>query len=474
MTACMTRCLVVVFCMLVACGPRPRFAESSSCGSRLAAVAGPRPALSIAAPSAFAGSCLVRDGAADCTYEFTLPPGAVVHAEQDEAGTCAIYADGRLYCDVQSDPYSGETPFDDAGPWALVRVANRGACAIRQTGALWCRGRDGYPTEGRFVDVALGLGHACALLSDGGVRCWGDGSEYCENDAPAGPYIGLTAAGRTTCGLRADGVVDCWGRTLAARPSHESRAVQIVLAGDGEVVCARYEDGALACDDSTWLLPHGTFTSIAAGPWLSRGACALRSDQQMFCFGPSIDGPHAATIVVTPTSPSPRLGAFTNVERGGIEVSLPCEPTMTQPVVGVTRYACEERAPAALIALEVVHPGDAIVRAGPQAMLQFALNAKLLAFEASSLESSGPLLLNERQGIRYSILVAPNVRLQGRAYVDGDVIYAVTGMWELSAIPDVWSSIASMRFRAALAPAPVAPPGRRESDTGAPEPASPR
>ena len=99
--------------------------------------------------------------------------------------------------------------------------------------AVVCAGPPGTPCA---VQLVAGEAHFCARLSDGTVRCWGDdehgslGVKVVASDAgadagdagDAGPYVpapvtgltgvtALSAGGSTTCALVGDGGVRCWG-----------------------------------------------------------------------------------------------------------------------------------------------------------------------------------------------------------------------------------------------------------------------
>ncbi len=155
--------------------------------------------------------------------------------------TCAIRKGGGVACwgswSTRGDGTSsgGETPsavhfIDDA---ERLAAGTNHVCALRRDGSVWCWGVNwggrvnGTPCAGTALDcaalepvqvpgvagaVALGAGNteSCAVLGDGGVRCWGGRS----SDWVLG---GLTATrevvvGSThACALDALGVVRCWG-----------------------------------------------------------------------------------------------------------------------------------------------------------------------------------------------------------------------------------------------------------------------
>ncbi|SEU39323.1 RCC1 domain-containing protein, partial [Stigmatella erecta] len=119
-------------------------------------------------------------------------------------------------------------------------------CALLTTGFVRCWGYNGYgqlgyghtntvsvpanagdvSTGGKVLQVSAGLYHTCALLSSGGIKCWGHGAEgrlgygnTSNQYAPPGPTVDLdgatayqvTAGGNHTCALLSTGAARCWG-----------------------------------------------------------------------------------------------------------------------------------------------------------------------------------------------------------------------------------------------------------------------
>lgn len=141
---------------------------------------------------------------------------------------------------------------DLGGPASAITVGIGHSCALMDTGAVRCWGNNydgqlghgntddiGYdaaigaegdvPLGGLAVDVDAGQGFTCAVLLDGGVRCWG-GSElgqtgYAQvenigdDETPAsvgdidlgGDAVAVDAGYRHACAVMADLSVRCWG-----------------------------------------------------------------------------------------------------------------------------------------------------------------------------------------------------------------------------------------------------------------------
>lgn len=186
-------------------------------------------------------------------------------------GTAACWGSGLLLEDTdRNDPEAGirfdRQPFAvQGGPFAAVDLADDGTgnealCAV-SGGRVFCRGWSlAAPPAGvaeedlnradllyeipgilSAIDVAVGAEHACALLADSTVRCFGsdlvgqlgDGSpgDRAGNGLVPGltDVTGLTAGGEATCALKSDGSVWCWGHAVQdlAQPSAALEPVKI-------------------------------------------------------------------------------------------------------------------------------------------------------------------------------------------------------------------------------------------------------
>lgn len=141
-------------------------------------------------------------------------------------------------------------PAASAGAAPTVEVGTGFACSITSTSGAVCWGANdsgqlGGGTVGGWslvpvqvsgltsgvVDLAAGSDNACAALTDGSVKCWGDNSQATLGSAPGAPSLsstpvtipGISGATRVTvggfgsaCAIVAGGVVKCWGYNLGA------------------------------------------------------------------------------------------------------------------------------------------------------------------------------------------------------------------------------------------------------------------
>ena len=205
---------------------------------------------------------------------------SAVALDAEDSHTCALLADGRVKCwgansvgglgigdaeDRGDDPneMGDMLPFVDLGTGRVataVSVGSFATCALLDGGVVKCWGfndsgqlglgntqqrgdepnemGDGLPVvdlgPGRVAtSVSIGESHACALLQDGTVKCWGSnehgelglGDTDTRGGGPGemgdalppvdlGPNVtatAITAGGQHTCALLANGDIKCWG-----------------------------------------------------------------------------------------------------------------------------------------------------------------------------------------------------------------------------------------------------------------------
>jgi hypothetical protein len=144
-----------------------------------------------------------------------------------------------------------------------------------------------------FVEVALGIGHGCALRASGVVACFGcDGatcSTWIEGSCGPGATLG-----------QFDG--DCTGKLGTGAPIRSPSPVDLSLRATqidaGGHTCAIATDGALYCwgpnhDGQVGagdVAAHGEPTRIADPTWIDvsvgyRHACAIREGGALYCWG---------------------------------------------------------------------------------------------------------------------------------------------------------------------------------------------
>lgn len=217
--------------------------------------------------------------------------------------TCLLTRDGTVRC--WGDNSHGElgdgttetryTPVDVVGLTGDVRIITAGVdhtCALMTEGGVWCWGNnyngqlgDGT-TEDRLLPVgvvglteevtaiAAGSDHTCAVTASGNVKCWGfnawglTGEGSTDRSSTPMDLNGLvdvtaiTAGENHTCALTGGGGVKCWGAT-------------------GTLGVASFDNGPVTATGLT----EGV-TAIAAG---AGHTCAVKGEQAL-CWGANGSG----------------------------------------------------------------------------------------------------------------------------------------------------------------------------------------
>lgn len=85
--------------------------------------------------------------------------------------------------------------------------------------------REPAPEE-HFVAVSAGVGHTCAIRTDGALLCWGSGPVGVPDGTEPHPptevnvdlrrdWVRVASGGAHTCAATADDTIFCWGDTPA-------------------------------------------------------------------------------------------------------------------------------------------------------------------------------------------------------------------------------------------------------------------
>ncbi len=233
--------------------------------------------------------------AGDTVPSTTLSPG-------DTWSCYAVANDGH----VDGQPgQSASVSVEDYRRFEALGVEHATSCAIDQHGEPRCWGSNMYlaasvPTGRQWSKVSLADRFACGLTPGGEAECYGlafGSSDHLENE-PVGPFVDLTAFGRSAIGLRADGSIDAWGNyagtfeTLAPAGGYQQ------VTGYWNHVCGVQFDQSIKCwgdptsDIEIQAPTTGTYSQVVMSDWQ---ACAIHTDGTLSCW------PQATTPWTMPT-----------------------------------------------------------------------------------------------------------------------------------------------------------------------------
>lgn len=232
----------------------------------------------------------------------------LVQASLSPKSGCAVRPDGTVQCwgynfygqlGNNTDNYPGVslTPVTVSGitTATLVHVSEGDfACAVLadQTARCWgfnSYGRlgDGTTTNSKVpvtvsglsgvAELALGSNFACARLTGGGVRCWGNAGSLGDGSSTQSPVpvavtgitnaVSITAGQIVTCAALATGEVKCWGYgnygALGDGTSGVNQTSPVTVTGINDavrVVAGRNHVCALRGDQTVWCWGNGAST----------------------------------------------------------------------------------------------------------------------------------------------------------------------------------------------------------------------
>ncbi len=277
--------------------------------------------------------------------------------------SCALLTDGKVVCwgdneDATGDGFgqlgdgtttsSSTTPVEVSNITTATSIAlgDFHSCAVLTDGNIKCWGYNNYgmlgdgtttdsttPVEVLGITTALsvalgGMGHSCAVLTDGKVKCWGQndsgqlGDGTTTHSSTPVEVSGITMATSIalgdahSCAVLTDGTVKCWGRNSNGQlgdGTSTSRYTPVEVSGITSAAnidlgsyhsCAVLTDGKVKCwgqndsgqlgdgtttDRTTPVEVSGitTSTSISLGTFHS---CAVLTDGKVMCWGNNAQG----------------------------------------------------------------------------------------------------------------------------------------------------------------------------------------
>ena len=165
---------------------------------------------------------------------------------------------------------------------ALRHDTTRAEMATFLTRAL---DRDPSPTpEGGFIDIAAGSSHACGLLTNQTVVCWGNDFDD-QAEPPPREFTSITSGSSHSCGISTDQTATCWGFGYYGQTATPSGGFTALAAGWSFSCGIQTDRTAICWGDNTHGQtdpPDAEFAAIAAG---NTHACGIRTDRTITCWG---------------------------------------------------------------------------------------------------------------------------------------------------------------------------------------------
>ena len=233
-----------------------------------------------------------------------------------------------------------------------ISAGIRHSCAVTSAGGVSCWGANysgalGDGTSHRHASpvavsglgsgvsrVSAGHDYSCALLSTGGVKCWGEGYELTPTDIPGlGSGVAEISSGtRTTCALTRAGGVKCWGGRYGPTPVEiPGLGSGVTALATGSPFCVLTTGGRAKCwgADSNWSpvdvpgLESGTTALSSSGGH----TCALTGTGGIKCWGSNEFGQLGDGTTIDRPTPGDVAGLTSGVAAIGVGFLHSCAVT---------------------------------------------------------------------------------------------------------------------------------------------------
>lgn len=133
------------------------------------------------------------------------------------------------------------------------------SCILRSNGNIDCRGALNTDYNGgHAVSVSYEGYHACAVLDNGNVDCWGWNASGESNDYNGGNAVAVTTANRISCALLNNGNVDCWGANYYGETTDYNGGNAVAVTAGDLASCIVFSNGNMDCrGNGEWLHDNG-------------------------------------------------------------------------------------------------------------------------------------------------------------------------------------------------------------------------
>ena len=190
----------------------------------------------------------------------------------------------------------GNKPTAVPAPERFVTIASGQDhnCALQENGNPVCWGSDRHgesspPPGEKFIAVSCGDGHTCALREDGSPVCWGLDWQGETSPPTDEKFITISSGDNHTCALRKDGTAVCWGDNRSGQASVPSDQKFTSITSSFDYTCGVREDAVTLCwgniKEQSAMSIQEQLTVISGG---FSDACGLRVDGTVVCWDKSL------------------------------------------------------------------------------------------------------------------------------------------------------------------------------------------